>query len=408
MQSSERPKRGVTPATPPGEPGDSCRSIRASKKLTAVPGDATTLRSTRAHAQPDPPTARAGAGAAQPECKIARGGISNGSAAIAQAPEIALGGIMDGAAAAAQVSKIALGSIGDGVACMLEIAFGSIGDRAAGAAHAHKIAQGGNGVAATGPPQLKDPPEIQATTPTHHAGVSSSLSLLADTDFHTDIEWAVNATSADEECQFEIDGDFDDDLPPALPPATTKKGIGGGCSPRKEAFMILKQFIARQEKSPSLKSICVPLSTPTKEDKDDDYYNDELFQDDQEDNLEEDMTYYQVCNTGEKGCPLSAGGVPKPDTSGMTQAKAKVSISQRRVQHKAHTDKMEREWRKMASMGSTSTDIKYSGVLDERLWLMTDVEVSPILIGYVFPMKEILLIRIAEEANSCGCQMDGR
>ena len=56
--------------------------------------------------------------------------------------------------------------------------------------------------------------------------------------------------------------------------------------------MILKQFIARQEKSSSLKSICVPLSTPTKEDEEDDYYDDELFQDDPEDNYEEDMTYY--------------------------------------------------------------------------------------------------------------------
>ena len=67
----------------------------------------------------------------------------------------------------------------------------------------------------------------------HHAAASSLLSLLADTDFHTDIKWAMNATSADGECEFEIDGDYDDDLPPALPPATTKKGIGGGCSPRK-------------------------------------------------------------------------------------------------------------------------------------------------------------------------------
>ena len=52
--------------------------------------------------------------------------------------------------------------------------------------------------------------------------------------------------------------------------------------------MILKQFIARQEKSSSLKPICVHLSTPTKEDEDDDYYADELFQDDSEDNLEEE------------------------------------------------------------------------------------------------------------------------
>ena len=36
---------------------------------------------------------------------------------------------------------------------------------------------------------------------------------------------------------------------------------------------------------------------------------------------------------------------------------------------------------------------------------MTDVEMSPILIGHMFPTKKVLLIRIAEEANFCGCQI---
>ena len=140
--------------------------------------------------------------------------------------------------------------------------------------------------------------------------------------------------------------------------------------------------------------------------KDDDYYDDELYQDDPEDNYEEDMTYYRVCNTGKKGCPLSAGGVPPPDLSGMTQAKAKETMRQWRVVRKAYTDKKERERQKRASLGSNeSTDIEYSGVLDERLRLMTDVEMSPILIGHTFPTKEVLLIRMAEEANFCGCQI---
>jgi hypothetical protein len=37
--------------------------------------------------------------------------------------------------------------------------------------------------------------------------------------------------------------------------------------------------------------------------------------------------------------------------------------------------------------------------------LMSDVEVTPLLKGHTFSMKEILLIRIAEEANFCGCQI---
>ena len=36
---------------------------------------------------------------------------------------------------------------------------------------------------------------------------------------------------------------------------------------------------------------------------------------------------------------------------------------------------------------------------------MSDVEVTPLLIGHTFPAKEILLIRIVEEANFCGCQI---
>jgi hypothetical protein len=36
---------------------------------------------------------------------------------------------------------------------------------------------------------------------------------------------------------------------------------------------------------------------------------------------------------------------------------------------------------------------------------MLDVEVTSLLKGYTFPMKETLLIQIAEEANFCGCQI---
>ena len=83
---------------------------------------------------------------------------------------------------------------------------------------------------------------------------------------------------------------------------------------------------------------------------DDDYYDDELYQDDPEDNYEENMTYHQVCNTGKKGCPLSAGGVPQPDLSRMTEVEAKETMCQWRVERKAFTDKKERKRRKRASL----------------------------------------------------------
>ncbi len=88
----------------------------------------------------------------------------------------------------------------------------------------------------------------------------------------------------------------------------------------------------------------------------------------------------------------------------MSAAKAQEAIKEWRVLRKAHTDKMQREHR--ALFGSNaSTEIEYSGVVDARLRLMSDVEVTPLLKGHTFPTKDILLIRIAEEANFCGCQI---
>jgi hypothetical protein len=131
----------------------------------------------------------------------------------------------------------------------------------------------------------------------------------------------------------------------------------------------------------------------------------ELFQDDTpEDNAEEDMEYYCVNSTGRRGHSLSSGGPLRPDTSGMSAAKAHEAIKEWRVLHKAHTDKMQREHR-MLFGSKAATEIEYSGVVDARLCLMLDVEVTPLLKAHTFPTKEILWIQIAEEANFCGCQI---
>jgi len=162
-------KQGVTPATP------TCRT-RASKR-----------------------------------CKIALGGLSDGASAAAQVTEIdlvggliggagtasnankiALGSLSYGAAAAAHASEFAIGSVGDAAASTLEFALGNVGDGADGAGHAHKIALSRYGAPLADPPQLNDPPEIQATTPTHHAVASSFTSLLDVHDFHDEIVWALN------------------------------------------------------------------------------------------------------------------------------------------------------------------------------------------------------------------------
>jgi hypothetical protein len=88
----------------------------------------------------------------------------------------------------------------------------------------------------------------------------------------------------------------------------------------------------------------------------------------------------------------------------MTAAKAQVAIKKWRVLCKAHTDKMQREHRILFG-SNAATEIEYSGVVDARLRLMSDVMVTPLLKGHTFPTKEILLIQIAEEVNFCGCQI---
>jgi hypothetical protein len=85
----------------------------------------------------------------------------------------------------------------------------------------------------------------------------------------------------------------------------------------------------------------------------------------------------------------------------MSAADAQEAIKEWRVLRKAHTDKMQREHRMLFDSNATM-EIEYSGVVDARFWLMSDVEVTPLLKGHTLPMKEILLIQIAEEANFCG------
>ncbi len=123
-----------------------------------------------------------------------------------------------------------------------------------------------------------------------------------------------------------------------------------------------------------------------------------------EDNADEDIEYYRVNSKGRWGHSLSSGEPLRPDTSGMTAANAQEAIKEWRVLRKAHMDKMQREHRTLFGLNAT-TEIEYSGVVDARLWLMLDVEVTPLLKGHTFPTKETLLIRIAEEANFCGCQI---
>ncbi len=97
------------------------------------------------------------------------------------------------------------------------------------------------------------------------------------------------------------------------------------------------------------------------------YEVDELFQDDTtEDNAEEDMEYFRVNSTGRRGRSLSSGGTPRPDTSGMSAAKAQEAIKVWRVLRKSHTDKMQREHRTLfASNAATEIVLDFGSC---RMW----------------------------------------
>ncbi len=103
------------------------------------------------------------------------------------------------------------------------------------------------------------------------------------------------------------------------------------------------------------------------------------------------MEYYRVNSTWRRGRSLSRGGPPRPNTAGMSEAEAQEAIKEWRVLHKAHTDKMQREHRTLFG-SNAATEIEYSGVVDARLQLMLDVEITPLLKGHTVPTKEILLI----------------
>jgi hypothetical protein len=194
--------------------------------------------------------------------------------------------------------------------------------------------------------ELKNPPEIKEV-----ASAASPCSLYSDDDGrHGEYD------DSDDTSYYESNSE--DDQKPVAKTGPAKKVPGGAFSPKVEALGILKQFIKKQFSPmlphlftqpsglvvPSLPSIvCSPMqggqllegSTPTKEVTGAQYDN-ELFEDDIE---EEDLSYYRSSTQGKRGCKLSAGGPPKPDTTNMTAAESDMALAEWMIIQKAHTDK---------------------------------------------------------------------
>ena len=130
------------------------------------------------------------------------------------------------------------------------------------------------------------------------------------------------------------------------------------------------------------------------------YDDDSAFEDEEP---VQDMSYYRAPD-GRKGRKLTAGGPMRPDISGMTKERANAVLKLWRKERKKYTDSIAAaEMKRRKSGGDDGID--YTGVATDRLRLMTTVEEAPICVGHNYPTKEILMMRIAEEANLKNCEV---
>jgi hypothetical protein len=182
--------------------------------------------------------------------------------------------------------------------------------------------------------------EAQEIDKLQHATASSITSQLKDDDnYNSCVDWAVAVASAGGNAGY--DSDIDVDFEPIAVDGMKKPAAKGT--------------------------------------NDNVYEDNELFQDDTlEDNAKDELEYYHLESTGRWGHSLLSGGPPRPDTSGMSAAKAMEAIKEWRVLCKAYTDKVQREQRTLFG-SNAANEIKYSSVSDAGLWLMMDVEVTPLL-----------------------------
>ena len=91
------------------------------------------------------------------------------------------------------------------------------------------------------------------------------------------------------------------------------------------------------------------------------------------------------------------GGPPKPDVSNLSESEAMVVMKRYNKDRKAYTDKQ----RTLRCKVSKSVKISstFSGIRTERLRPMTEVDKGRLLDNHSFMSKEVVQLRIAEEAN---------
>jgi hypothetical protein len=142
--------------------------------------------------------------------------------------------------------------------------------------------------------------------------------------------------------------------------------------------------------------------------RDDSDYDDAMF--DSETEPLEDLSYYRV-KAQKVGRRLNKGGPERPDIRGLGSEAAELVLSDWRKKRKAFTDKKAAQLRKQIRITPDDSGIagaaveigQYTGVLSDTLRMMTVVDEFPLKVGHTFPCKELVLMRIAEEANIAGC-----
>ncbi len=115
--------------------------------------------------------------------------------------------------------------------------------------------------------------------------------------------------------------------------------------------------------------------------------------DDSEDEL---RTSFQKNSTNTKN-RISGGPIP-PDYSKMSEREAAIAATKYNKARKAYTDKLRHE-RVKGNKSTVTGHVDCTGVTVPRLRSIVEVENNRLMVGHSFPDKNILLLRVAEEAN---------
>jgi hypothetical protein len=139
----------------------------------------------------------------------------------------------------------------------------------------------------------------------------------------------------------------------------------------------------------------------TNEDDDDDFYKSSLFDNNDNDSIND--TKYRVPSVrgAGAGCKPKSGRPDKPNTDGMSEKEKEEALGKWEKVWKRERD---RDRRKSAREEVDNT-ITYTGVASELLQTMTEVKATPLKVGDTFPTKESMILRIVEEANLYGVCM---